>query len=1022
MALTYVGKFLLNMKGFYDEINPATLSGAIDVIIIQQEDGSYISSPFHVKFGKLGVIRSREKIGRVAVYTALAILKKRSTGTDDWIAVDIEINEEYVEDLHMKLGESGEAFFVQPQISITKSDGPIDGDILTRSQSGIALNGKCFVKDLEGTIVTNDGRITRSEHYSGSAHSAEEDLATSPIWSGAEDECPRLNSFKDKQPDLVKFCNHLAHIKAYSSPSPTSSDHENGSVKSPSTSSRRRKKINRRNLTRNEEESTTKETFDKSSLKSSFSIDSGLHRSRYSDPEITKKPSVPRNKSFKISSLKINLNTSLSYSENDLSNFVNSIDSSWPEAPDFPCLPPGRYKSDTELETRNPTSCSSANNSDNVTLANAKSNIKNHHKAEDSHVDKAGQNLKWRWGKLPEKKSMDEESEKGGKIKKNYPKNIPSKANLKTGIYLDDIKSGQIDPQTIATYFPAPHLGNDVNANVENNLFGKVKTNLSVPLEIINDNLQDQNSTNLDDPSNFYALSICGFSQPPYLQSHSSGHDIQISSELFHRFQLSYQDLCDDSSLFHNPNLVCRIGKKYYPWQIAIPLLTSIFIYTKPYPEDQLSSYLKLLPPVKRNINNKSSSSWFSWRSSKQQTSSSRINSSIQNKTMITTKVNENKNNRDPSLKRSTSFDSAERDNKEKNQIFATELNHKSVGHSRWIKSLRLTSEQITKLKLKEGSNDVTFSVTTQFQGTTRCASHIFLWNFDDKLVISDIDGTITKSDVLGHIFPFLGKDWSQYGVAELYSRISKNGYKFVYLSSRAIGQAPGTRGYLNSFKQNNMPLPQGPILLNPNSLLSAFHKEVIEKKPEEFKISCLKDIRALFPTQFSPFYAGFGNRITDVYAYRAVDIPISRIFTINYKGEISVDLTKTFLTSYAKLQDLADQVFPPVIKTHRRYHSEPYFDFSSEPEACDDSDSRRNSNSSQSRQESVKLQPSFSFVVKSHANDTLLEADRFSNFTFWRSPLPALTEPIENEEFLDVIDSESNLITPMTTAKTGEN
>ncbi|CAK9292132.1 unnamed protein product [Gordionus sp. m RMFG-2023] len=189
MALTYVGKFLLNMKGFYDEINPATLSGAIDVIIIQQEDGSYISSPFHVKFGKLGVIRSREKI------------------------VDIEINEEYVEDLHMKLGESGEAFFVQPQISITKSDGPIDGDILTRSQSGIALNGKCFVKDLEGTIVTNDGRITRSEHYSGSAHSAEEDLATSPIWSGAEDECPRLNSFKDKQPDLVKFCNHLAHIK-----------------------------------------------------------------------------------------------------------------------------------------------------------------------------------------------------------------------------------------------------------------------------------------------------------------------------------------------------------------------------------------------------------------------------------------------------------------------------------------------------------------------------------------------------------------------------------------------------------------------------------------------------------------------------------------------------------------------------------------------------------------------------------------------------------------------------------------
>lgn len=34
---------------------------------------------------------------------------------------------------------------------------------------------------------------------------------------------------------------------------------------------------------------------------------------------------------------------------------------------------------------------------------------------------------------------------------------------------------------------------------------------------------------------------------------------------------------------------------------------------------------------------------------------------------------------------------------------------------------------------------------------------HIFLWRHTDKLVISDIDGTITKSDVLGHILPVIG-------------------------------------------------------------------------------------------------------------------------------------------------------------------------------------------------------------------------------------------------------------------------
>lgn len=48
-------------------------------------------------------------------------------------------------------------------------------------------------------------------------------------------------------------------------------------------------------------------------------------------------------------------------------------------------------------------------------------------------------------------------------------------------------------------------------------------------------------------------------------------------------------------------------------------------------------------------------------------------------------------------------------------------------------------------LKLKEGPNDVTFSITTQYQGTCRCEGTIYLWNFDDKVIISDIDGTITK-------------------------------------------------------------------------------------------------------------------------------------------------------------------------------------------------------------------------------------------------------------------------------------
>lgn len=68
--------------------------------------------------------------------------------------------------------------------------------------------------------------------------------------------------------------------------------------------------------------------------------------------------------------------------------------------------------------------------------------------------------------------------------------------------------------------------------------------------------------------------------------------------------------------------------------------------------------------------------------------------------------------------------------------------------------------------------------------------------------------------------------------------------------------------------------------------------REVIMRKPEVFKMACLKDIRRLFgPTSQTIFYAGFGNRITDALSYRSVDIPSARIFTIDSSGEVKMEL-----------------------------------------------------------------------------------------------------------------------------------
>ena len=83
----------------------------------------------------------------------------------------------------------------------------------------------------------------------------------------------------------------------------------------------------------------------------------------------------------------------------------------------------------------------------------------------------------------------------------------------------------------------------------------------------------------------------------------------------------------------------------------------------------------------------------------------------------------------------------------------------------------------------------------------------------------------LSRSDVFGQILPVLGKDWTHGGVAQLFSQIQKNGFVFLYLSSRAIGQARHTKGYLKSVCQGKFALPDGPLLLNPSSLIRAFHR-----------------------------------------------------------------------------------------------------------------------------------------------------------------------------------------------------
>ncbi|CAB3371056.1 Hypothetical predicted protein [Cloeon dipterum] len=448
------------------------------------------------------------------------------------------------------------------------------------------------------------------------------------------------------------------------------------------------------------------------------------------------------------------------------------------------------------------------------------------------------------------------------------------------------------------------------------------------------------------------ALSLCGpldLSNPP-------------SEEVFSNAMISQAEFRKNPALLENPALVVRLNNTLKTWREAAPEVMSLLLFQQPLeplneeaptaekPEsaqpasvgDQEGALADAgSRPTDSAAEEAPKYSWFSsWRRSGSVTKKSDISPQLQDVTagrLPSYRSSDEEELNEIAAKSALKEDAINKEgegysgsNSSDESDSSAPANRIAIPHARlrldsknkiYRKTLRLSSDQIASLQLKEGANEVVFSVTTAYQGTTRCKCHVYRWRWDDKIVISDIDGTITKSDVLGHILPVLGRDWAQSGVAQLFTKIKNNGYRLLYLSARAIGQARTTRDYLKSIKQGDLSLPEGPLLLNPTSLISALHREVIEKKPEEFKISCLRDVQALFPSDCKPFYAGYGNKINDVWAYRAVGIPIFRIFTINHRGELKHELTQTFQSSYMGQSDAVDDIFP--IISHKEPSSE---------------------------------------------------------------------------------------------------
>jgi hypothetical protein len=232
----------------------------------------------------------------------------------------------------------------------------------------------------------------------------------------------------------------------------------------------------------------------------------------------------------------------------------------------------------------------------------------------------------------------------------------------------------------------------------------------------------------------------------------------QLSKSNENLEELFYQNIVhrdefnkDPQKVLSNPNLAIRYKDHVYTWKVMAPILVANAAYGEELPPDVLSSLTQ------------QQLGYFIWKKIDPDAFKIDIKKKNSKSVKLSNTPNKMETIRKPSI----------------------------------VKTYNPTSDQIKLLNLEFGRNEISFEVNSRYQGTQTITTDIYLWNYDDKIVISDLDGTITRSDVLGHIFPIFGKDWSHKGVVKLYNDIVKNGYKILYLTARAICQSDHTKFYL---------------------------------------------------------------------------------------------------------------------------------------------------------------------------------------------------------------------------------
>lgn len=241
-------------------------------------------------------------------------------------------------------------------------------------------------------------------------------------------------------------------------------------------------------------------------------------------------------------------------------------------------------------------------------------------------------------------------------------------------------------------------------------------------------------------------------------------------------------------------------------------------------------------------------------------------------------------------------------------------------------KTLEPSQEQLKKMDLRHGTNEIEFIVHNA-SGVDRVSAKLFLWPMSAKIIIAEIDGAISRapsSRRLSTLLPIMEKDATgpHQGALDFYNRAARNGYRIVYLTSRGLSQADLIHEMLrgpSSPGKNRQSLPNGPVLLSPDRLLDANPDDLTVTR--DFKFAALKGIRALFPDDVNPFYAAFGKTYADSVVFTEAGVFPGKVFLVDEgDGRLRHRSMMNYQESYSSLFNMVDKMFPPICSPSPRH------------------------------------------------------------------------------------------------------